>query len=80
MKKNASALVHFERMYVNSIANAGGVFVGANTQHGWSSHEKENEGLGIIFGNLNSIHENINVLLDNDMIDAPITDPDLITN
>lgn len=74
---NENAIVQFGNVSVNSMANASGVFIGTNTQYGWSSHEKENEALGLVFGDLNIMYGNINLLNDCDFIDAPITDNDL---
>ncbi|MFZ0370207.1 MAG: hypothetical protein WAM07_11505 [Halobacillus sp.] len=64
--------VHFDCINVNQIKMSSGIFVGSNSQNNWSSHQKENSALGTIVGNGNVVHQNINVIHDEDMVDMPI--------
>lgn len=62
---------------VNRIDSASGIFVGTNTQWGWSSHGKRVSGFGSVTGMLNRLSANIGVVYDNDLIDTPIDDRDV---
>ncbi|MCA0972488.1 hypothetical protein LCM20_17975 [Halobacillus litoralis] len=64
--------VQFDSINVNSIHMNSGVFVGSNSQDGWSASMKENSALGTVVGTGNVIHHNVNVIHDEDMIDTPI--------
>ncbi|MFC5451068.1 hypothetical protein [Paenibacillus aestuarii] len=58
----------------------GTVSVGEIVQSGWSAHEKQNIGQGMLFGVNNSLGIITNIM-DNDLIDSPIVDDDgTITN
>lgn len=72
-------LVQFDRIVVNSIGPNSGIFVGTNLQYGWSSHNKTNASLSGM-GDGSEVSRNVNVIYDNDMIDTPIDDRDVILN
>lgn len=55
------------------------VSIGENAQPGWSAHSKNNFGVGTVMG-INLVITPISNVLDPDVIDAPITDPDIIRN
>jgi hypothetical protein len=59
-------------MFVNAIDTNSGIFIGVNNAIGWSSHGKSNSG----FGSTSNckVSGNINVVYDQDVIDAPIED------
>ena len=62
---------------VNSLNTNSTVSVGENQLSGWSSHRKTNNGVGIQVGIFtNSL--NYTIIVDNDLADAQITDPDII--
>jgi hypothetical protein len=76
MISNQRMNIIFNKIDVNTIDTASGIFIGTNHAHGWSSHNKNNSGLGtanntVISGNLNMVH-------DNDIVDSPIDDRDVI--
>ncbi|TCP21941.1 hypothetical protein EV207_13828 [Scopulibacillus darangshiensis] len=65
---------------MTALDNAG-VFNGENEGYGWSSHFKSNNNAGLSgtmdqFAN-NELYENINIIKDNDYIDAFINDQDV---
>ena len=66
------AVVVFNKMFVNAVETNSGIFVGVNNAIGWSSHGKSNSG----FGSASNcqISNSINVVNDQDVIDAPIED------
>ncbi|WP_058303357.1 hypothetical protein [Gorillibacterium timonense] len=63
---------------VNRIDSASGIFVGTNAQWGWSSHGKSISGFGSVTGMLNRLSANVSVVYDNDLIDTPIDDRDVL--
>jgi hypothetical protein len=69
----------FNKVNVNTIDTASGIFFGTNCANGWSSHSKNNYGFGTASDN-SYIDKNINVIYDNDMIDSPIDDRDTIVS
>ncbi|MFC3772659.1 hypothetical protein [Paenibacillus sp. GCM10012303] len=71
-------LVQFDRIVVNVMETNSGVFIGTNLQYAWSSHSKTNASITGISGDHHEITGNINVIYDNDMIDTPIDDRDVI--
>ena len=73
-------VIHFDRIQVNDITSASGVFVGTNTQWNWATHSKNNFGLGSVSGEENHVVSNINVIYDNDAIDTPISGGDFIVD
>lgn len=72
-------LVQFDRIVVNTIGPNSGIFVGTNLQYGWSSHNKTNASFSGL-GDHSEVSRNVNVIYDNDMIDTPIDDRDVILN
>lgn len=73
-------IVQFDRIAVNAMEKNSGVFVGTNLQYGWSSHNKTNASIAFVSGDGNAIEGNVNVIYDNDIIDTPIDDRDVILN
>jgi hypothetical protein len=73
-----SFIVQFDRIMVNAMETNSGIFVGTNTQYGWSSHSKTNASLMGISGDGNDIGSNLNIIYDNDGIDTPIDDRDVM--
>lgn len=65
---------------VNKIQSASGIFVGTNAQWGWSSHGKSIAGFGSVTGMMNRLSANLGVVYDNDLIDTPIDDRDVMTS
>jgi Spore germination protein gerPA/gerPF len=62
---------------VNSLNTNAVVSVGENQLYGWSSHRKTNNGVGIQVGIFtNSL--NYTIIVDNDLADAQMLDPDII--
>ncbi|MBS4193741.1 hypothetical protein [Lederbergia citri] len=53
------------------------VSFGQNQLAGWSSHRKTNNGAGNQAGLFSNIN-NLTVIIDNDLIDGQINDPDII--
>ncbi|UFJ41542.1 hypothetical protein LOK74_03135 [Brevibacillus humidisoli] len=78
MREQKAQLVQFDQINVNVIESASGIFVGTNYQCGWGSHNTSNSAFGQVSGDQNLVYHNINVLYDNDGIDTPIDDRDLI--
>jgi hypothetical protein len=79
MADNPNTLVvHFDKIMVNSISTNSGIFVGTNSQYGWSSHSKSNANISDIVGDGNEFQNNVNILHDDDLIDTPIDDRDLM--
>jgi hypothetical protein len=90
MISNHRMNIIFNKIDVNTIDTASGIFIGTNHAHGWSSHNKNNNenvqngwdthsknnfGQGTVYGNTISSN-NINSISDNDIIDTPINDQD----
>jgi hypothetical protein len=66
----------FNAINVNSMQSNAGVFMGQNTQTGWNSPTKQNNGIfGTGQGNLYA--GNFHIISDNDGIDQPNADPDI---
>lgn len=61
---------------VNNIDTSSGIFVGINNAHNWSSHRKNNYGLGP--ADSAQVSHNINLLIDNDLMDMPFENHVLI--
>jgi hypothetical protein len=76
----ASFIVHFDRIMVNAMETNSGIFVGTNSQYGWSSHNKTNASVMGVSGDNNTIRGNLNVIYDNDLIDTSIDDRDVFIN
>lgn len=65
----------FNMININTAQTNGTVSIGENLQSQWSSHSKQNFGLGYLFGanfNLNTF----DIIFDNDITDAIIFDND----
>lgn len=73
-------LVQFDKIVVNTIEVNSGIFVGTNLQYSWSSHNKVNASFAAVSGERNEVARNVNIIYDNDMIDTPIDDRDVILN
>lgn len=67
----------FNAIIVNGQETNGTVSIGENQQDGWSAHAKQNIGIGMLFG-LNNTLNILNIINDNDIIDAPISDNDIV--
>jgi hypothetical protein len=78
LNSDSHLIVQFEQIVVNVMATNAGVFVGTNSQYGWSSHNKTNVSLSGVSGDKNRVYSNINVIYDNDLIDTPIDDRDVM--
>lgn len=76
--KTRGVRIEFNNINVNSIESSSGVFIGPNVQWGWSSHMKRMNGFGTVTGMLNRISHSVNVIYDNDLIDTPIDDRDIM--
>jgi hypothetical protein len=63
----------FNMINVNGQNGNGVVAVGENQQNGWAAHSKQNMGVSMLFG-VNYTLNNLTYIMDNDYIDAPITD------
>ena len=75
--KAEDIVVNFEKLAVSSIGSSSGIFIGKNNAIGWSAHGKSNQGLGSVNGN---VMHNLNMVFDNDLVDSPIDDRDLIVD
>lgn len=69
--RDAKFVVQFNQIQVNGMETNAGIFVGTNSQSGWSTHNKTNYSMGVS-GDHNLVYRNINVIYDNDGIDTPI--------
>lgn len=67
----------FNSIIVNGQETNSTVSVGQNQQDGWAAHCKQNVGVGMLFG-LNNTINTLNVINDCDLLDAPISDNDII--
>ena len=65
----------FNAINVNTLDTNATVSVGENAQSGWNSHAKNNFGNGMLFG-INYTVGSVNNIVDNDVFDTPINDPD----
>lgn len=70
--------IEFDNINVNAIETTSGIFVGTNTQLGWGAHSKSNHGFGSITGQFNFAIKAINIVMDDDVIDTPIDDRDVV--
>ncbi|WP_052339231.1 hypothetical protein [Gorillibacterium massiliense] len=71
------AFVIFNKLFVNTIEDSSGIFIGTNQAIGWSSSSKTNQGFGTL---QNSTLSNIaSVVYDSDVMDASIDDATSIT-
>lgn len=69
--------INFVSIVVNSQNTNAAVAVGENTQSSWNSHQKQNFGTGQAVGNTAEVNMIINIV-DNDVIDMPVSDNDLV--
>jgi hypothetical protein len=67
--------INFISINVNTLDTDATISIGENNQAGWDAHSKNTFGNGMFFGN-NLSYNNLNVIPDNDVIDAPINDQD----
>jgi hypothetical protein len=65
--------VFINKIVVNSQQNNASVSVGANIQNGWSSHGKQNSGLGMLIGICNLAINPLNYTNDSDLADSPMS-------
>lgn len=70
--------INFGTLTVYNLKSSCGVFMGTNCATGWSAHSKSNSGMGSATDCI--VSNNINIVFDNDVIDSPIDDRDLIIN
>ncbi|MBB6669253.1 hypothetical protein [Cohnella nanjingensis] len=66
------ACVVFHKLFVNSIENSSGIFIGTNQAGGWTTYSKSNSG----FGNLKdaTLSNAIGIVSDPDLFDTTIHD------
>lgn len=77
-KKKSNAMISFDKLSAGTVSSSSGIFNGRNIQFGWSSHSKTNNGFGTMGGNHNTMHNNLNIVFDNDQLDTPIDDRDIM--
>lgn len=66
-------LIKFDKINVNALNRNSTVAIGENMQPHWETFNKQNYGVGFFSGE-NVIGKNLNIIKDNDIIDAPITE------
>lgn len=71
-----AVIFKFGSINVNAMETDAAILVGENTASGWDSHQKQSTNIGFVIGALNAFPANLNILSDNDGIDAPINDQD----
>jgi hypothetical protein len=64
------------QVVINTANRNAGVAIGENNQPNWHSHQKTNFGVGALFAINNIVIGNVDVIFDNDIIDAPISEVD----
>lgn len=62
--------IQFNNINLSSVSSNAGVFSGENNQSNWTLNLKANTGLGHIIGENNLAKNNINIVHDDDFIDA----------
>jgi len=75
-KKQSINDLNINAITVNNIDTLSGIFVGINNAHNWSSHLKNNYGLGP--AGSAQVSQNINLVIDNDLMDMPFENNVLI--
>ena len=65
--------IHFDSIDVNAVTTNSTVAVGENSQPGWNAIGKNNYGDGRHKG-INVLHHNVNSVVDDDWIDAPVVE------
>ena len=68
--------INFGTLTIYHLRSSCGVFMGTNCANGWSAHTKSNSGMGSVSDGI--VSNNINIVFDNDVIDSPIDDRDII--
>jgi hypothetical protein len=68
-KKQSMNDLNINAITVHNIDTSSGIFVGINNAHNWSSHRKNNYGLGP--ADSAQVSQNMNLLIDNDIVDMP---------
>lgn len=69
--------INFVSIVLNSQNRNATISIGENSQAGWSTHNKNNYGNGFYAGNTVSPNNIINIL-DNDVVDMPVNDSDVV--
>ncbi|EKN68318.1 hypothetical protein P9E76_13205 [Schinkia azotoformans] len=69
--------INFVSIVINSQNTNAAVAIGENLQSSWNSHQKQNFGTGQAIGNTAEINMIINIV-DNDVIDMPVSDNDVV--
>lgn len=69
MHKDTIENIMINAISVNNLDSSSGIFVGINNANNWSSHRKNNIGLGPV--DSSQVMQNINLLIDNNFIDMP---------
>lgn len=69
--------IGFDTIQVATISQNSGVFVGDVQVTGLDAHSKQNSGRASTFGSTNLELNNVNIVQDSDVIDAPIHDEDV---
>ncbi|HEU4964224.1 MAG TPA: hypothetical protein VFV52_10290 [Bacilli bacterium] len=77
MKKQG---IQFHNIHVQTINDSSGIFVGSNVAYGWSAHSKRNVGQVTQGSKNKGAKRTYNVVIDNDVIDAPIDDRDRMSS
>jgi len=67
--------INFAAINVNAMNRETTISIGENNQPGWSAHNKNNFGTGLLFG-INMTANQLNNILDSDVVDSPIYDMD----
>lgn len=62
------------QVMLNNANRNSGISIGENNQPNWHSHQKTNYGVGAMFALSNIVFGNVDIILDSDVIDAPIND------
>lgn len=76
--RQSQVMIDLDSLSVGTVSSSSGVFNGKNLQFGWSAHSKTNNGFGTLGGQQNSVNKNYNIVFDNDHIDTPIDDRDVM--
>lgn len=72
------APIIFNTITANVLSTNSMISVGENNQPNWSSHSKNNTGVSGSNGFVNTTTGIINWIMDNDIVDTPITYPNLL--
>ncbi len=67
----------FNTIVANGMETNAAIFIGENGATGWDSNNKNQLGLGMIFGAYNVFPSNLIAIYDNDLYDTPIWDSDI---